>query len=301
MEIDRKRVLDAFAEYTSHYDAGDGKIKLKIEHTYRVAGLCQRIAASLGLSSRDIDLAWLLGMLHDVGRFEQLRRFGTFSDADSIDHAHFAIEILFGQGRLADYLELPPEIQDILGEFMKEYSVEGENVLEESVKVFSENQSELGQGLNEISDRQQLFIIYTAIWNHSAYRVEEGLDKRTQMFCNILRDADKVDILKVNQDVPIEVIYNVSTKELRQAEVTDRVMQEFFNRHAILRSLKQTCVDNIVGHAALVFELVYPESRRAVEEQGYLEKLLNFSSDNPKTREQFAKLRSCMEAYLAEI
>ena len=55
--------------------ASDEKIKLKIDHTYRVAGLCQRIAESLGLSEPDVDIAWLLGMLHDIGRFEQIRRF----------------------------------------------------------------------------------------------------------------------------------------------------------------------------------------------------------------------------------
>lgn len=289
MDIDRQRVKEAFAEYTSHYDASDGKIKLKIDHTYRVAGLCDRIARSLGLSSQDVDLAWLLGMLHDVGRFEQLRQYGTFSDADSIDHAHFATEILFAQGRLADYVELPQKIQDVLADYA-EFS-QGNRAVQENSGNFLEAQLEI---------KKSIYIVYTAIWNHSAYRVEEGLDSRTKMFCDILRDADKVDILKVNQDVPIEVIYNVTTDELRQAEVSEAVMQDFFKKRAILRSIKRTCVDNVVGHAALVFELVYPESRKTVEEQGYLQRLLNFSSDNPRTREQFAELRKCMEAYLTE-
>ncbi|MCI8338863.1 MAG: HD domain-containing protein [Lachnospiraceae bacterium] len=274
MEIDRQRVKDAFAEYASHYDASDGKIKLKIDHTYRVAGLCDRIARSLDLPVEDVDLAWLLGMLHDVGRFEQLRQYGTFSDADSIDHAHFAIEILFNQERLADYIEITPDMGSVL------------------------NHAEYFAG-KHMECNEDIFIIYKAIWNHSAYRVEDGLNARTRMFCDILRDGDKVDILKVNQDVPMEVIYDVTAGELRQAEVTEAVMGQFFERHAILRSTKRTCVDNIVGHAALVFELVYPESRRAVDEQGYLHKLLKFSSDNPKTMEQFQRLRRCMEEYLA--
>ena len=37
--VDRQRVMEAFADYTSHYDNSDGKIKLKIDHTYRVAAL----------------------------------------------------------------------------------------------------------------------------------------------------------------------------------------------------------------------------------------------------------------------
>ena len=103
--INRKKVLNSFAEYTSNYNISDSKIKLKAEHTYRVAGLCDRIARSLELSACDTDLAWLIGILHDVGRFEQIKRFCTFSDADSIDHAHYAVNILFDNGKLADYLE----------------------------------------------------------------------------------------------------------------------------------------------------------------------------------------------------
>jgi putative nucleotidyltransferase with HDIG domain len=256
--MDCQKVLDAFAEYTGHYDCSDGKIKLKIDHTYRVAGLCRRIAASLGLNDADAGLAWVIGMLHDIGRFEQLRKYGTFSDAESIDHAHYGVEILFHKGRIHDYL------------------------------VIHEQDAEYG-------------IIRTAIYNHSAYRVESGLDQRTKMFCDIIRDADKVDILKVNHDVPLEVIYNASTEELKNAEVTGEVMDQFFEKRAVLRSVKRTCVDHIVGHAALVFELVYPESLRIVKEQGYLDKILNYQSDNPRTREQFGELRQCMNEYLRNV
>ena len=64
----------AFAEYTAAYNADDPKIKLKIDHTYRVAALCERIAKAAGMCAYDVELAWLSGMLHDVGRFEQIKR-----------------------------------------------------------------------------------------------------------------------------------------------------------------------------------------------------------------------------------
>ena len=44
MKIERERVRETFREYTDAYDATDEKIKLKIDHTYRVAELCERIA-----------------------------------------------------------------------------------------------------------------------------------------------------------------------------------------------------------------------------------------------------------------
>ena len=85
MKLDRNKAGKAFRNYVAQYNAQDEKVKLKIDHTYRVAALCEQIAQSISLSSDDVDIAWFSGLLHDVGRFEQLRRFGTFNDAQSID------------------------------------------------------------------------------------------------------------------------------------------------------------------------------------------------------------------------
>ena len=79
--IDRDRARAAFKSYTDAYDATNPRIALKIEHTYHVAEACDAVAREQGWSSEDIDLAWLCGLLHDMGRFEQLRRWDTFKDA----------------------------------------------------------------------------------------------------------------------------------------------------------------------------------------------------------------------------
>lgn len=62
IKIDRQRVIDTFAAYVKNYNSEDTKVKLKIEHTYRVAGLCQLIGQSIGLKGADLDIAWLTGM-----------------------------------------------------------------------------------------------------------------------------------------------------------------------------------------------------------------------------------------------
>lgn len=254
MKIDRNHVKNAFAEYVSHYNAQDEKVKLKIDHTYRVAELCDKIAESEKLSEEDMDLAWLCGMLHDMGRFEQIKNYGTFIDADSVNHAQYGAEILFDEGKIYDYLDQPSEE---LCDFLR--------------KVIS---------------------------CHSAYRVPDEYNERTKRFADILRDADKIDILKVNIEVPLEEIYNVTTGELMNAEVTKEVMESFSEEHATLRALKKTPVDHVVGHISLVYELVYPVSIRMVQEQGYLDKLMSFPSHNPKTRKQFEELRGMMHSYI---
>lgn len=273
--IDRAHIMKQFASYTDEYDSADEKIKLKIDHTYRVAQLCEQIASSEGLCEADVELAWLLGMLHDIGRFEQLRRYGTFNDAESIDHAKLGADILFGSEE---------KLKDPVSE-----------------KQGRESGTETGRIRDYVKESDEDELIETAIRVHSAYRIPEGLPKRAETLCHILRDADKIDILKVNVEVPLEEIYNTTTEALETAEVTQAVMDSFYEHHATLKSIKRTPVDHVVGHISLVYELVYRESYRIVQEQGYLHKLMYFKSKNPRTLEQFAKLRAEMERYLESV
>lgn len=286
MKINREHIKKTFQEYTDRYDSTNPKIKLKIDHTYRVANLCEQIAQSLELSAAEVDLAWLSGMLHDVGRFEQLRRYNTFSDAQSIDHARFAVELLYDEGLIADYV---PEISttELVAGARTWRSMGGAN---ESPTAQSEDMP--------LSDILQTLRI--AIGEHSAYRIQKGLDERTRMFCQILRDADKVDIFRVICDTPMEEVYGFQTKDILRSAITPEVMQAFYEHHAVLRKLKKCPADYIVAHGSLTFELVYPESLRIAKEQGYLKQMMSFQSENPDTAEIFEDLRKDLNGYLEE-
>ena len=286
MKINREHIKKTFQEYTDRYDSTNPKIKLKIDHTYRVANLCEQIAQSLELSAAEVDLAWLSGMLHDVGRFEQLRRYNTFSDAQSIDHARFAVELLYDEGLIADYV---PEISttELVAGARTWRSMGGVN---EPHTAQSEDMP--------LSDILQTLRI--AIGEHSAYRIQKGLDERTRMFCQILRDADKVDIFRVICDTPMEEVYGFQTKDILRSAITPEVMQAFYEHHAVLRKLKKCPADYIVAHGSLTFELVYPESLRIAKEQGYLKQMMSFQSENPDTEEIFEDLRKDLNGYLEE-
>lgn len=87
-----------FAEYGHRFDSDDPvvqeSIDLKVEHTRRVCEVILDIGKSLGLSEKDLCLAETSALLHDVGRFEQYRRYRTFSDCRSINHATLGIKII---------------------------------------------------------------------------------------------------------------------------------------------------------------------------------------------------------------
>lgn len=278
--INRKNVINAFAEYVRNYDPSDEKIKLKIDHTYRVAGLCQRIAESLGLSEPDVDIAWLLGMLHDIGRFEQIRRFGTFNDAQSVDHAEFGADLLFKEGLIRKFAE---------GYYEEcELARSGNEEAEQIIKNNEHHNKDTG-------------LLEMAIRQHNKYRVKEDLTERQRMFCDILRDADKVDIFKVNADIPMEIIYDVTTEELKNGVITKEVLESFYKKETVLKSVRRSAVDHIVGHISLLFKLVYKESYRQAKEQGYVYKLLDFKSDVPEVNAEFDDMRKYVDEFLMEI
>lgn len=278
--INRKNVINTFAEYVRNYDPSDEKIKLKIDHTYRVAGMCQRIAESLGLSEPDVDIAWLLGMLHDIGRFEQIRRFGTFNDAQSVDHAEFGADLLFKEGLIRKFAE---------GYYEEcELARSGNEEAEQIIKNNEHHNKDTG-------------LLELAIRQHNKYRVKEDLTERQRMFCDILRDADKVDIFKVNADIPMEIIYDVTTEELKSGVISKEVLESFYKRETVLKSVRKSAVDHIVGHISLLFELVYKESYRQAKEQGYVYKLLDFKSDVPEVNAEFDDMRKYVDEFLMEI
>ena len=85
MNIKNARI--EFKNYVKNYNPQDPKIALKISHIERVSQKAKELAISLNLSQEDINLAELIGLLHDIGRFEQIRIYNTFMDKDSVNHA----------------------------------------------------------------------------------------------------------------------------------------------------------------------------------------------------------------------
>lgn len=93
-----------FAQYLKQYDSKNDKIKLKMVHTYGVVSDVEEITARMKLSKEDVELAKLIALLHDIGRFEQLRRFHSF-ETPTMDHAAYGVEILFGEGMIREFVK----------------------------------------------------------------------------------------------------------------------------------------------------------------------------------------------------
>lgn len=307
MKIDRQHVQDVFGKYTDAYDSKDPKIALKIEHTYHVAEVADQVAHSLGLSQEDCDLAWILGMLHDVGRFEQVRRYGTFVDSQSIAHALMSCQVLFPEdyGVEESVFRAMPN-----GHFgsLSDYLIAGDGTNDDETEVGMEGCADDNKvdaalderldGKRKVESDEWRHIIKLAISVHSALRIPDDISEREAMFCNILRDADKVDIFRVNVETPLTDIINTTEEEIRTSCVTADVMPAILEHHVVPRDRKFTAADHIVSHCCLAFELVYKKSREIAVEQGYLKTLTEYVSENPETNQVMDKLREQLSLVL---
>lgn len=78
---------------------------LKIEHTWLVKEIIERLALALNIPPGERRLAMAIAICHDVGRFPQYRQYGTFNDMTSANHAALSVRTLKEEGVLEDVAE----------------------------------------------------------------------------------------------------------------------------------------------------------------------------------------------------
>ena len=103
--IDLEKAKEEFIKYTNTYDLENTGITRKIYHSLRVMEYSKKIAENMNLFEEQVKLATLIGLLHDIARFEQMKRYGTYKDKISIDHGDFAIEILEKDNFIRKFIE----------------------------------------------------------------------------------------------------------------------------------------------------------------------------------------------------
>ena len=103
--INLRKAQESFKEYLKDYDIEDGNIKLKIKHTYEVVNKSEYIAKGLGLNQENIELAKLIALLHDIGRFEQVKQTNDFLDSNDFEHANYGVKVLFEDNLIRKFIE----------------------------------------------------------------------------------------------------------------------------------------------------------------------------------------------------
>ncbi len=174
--INMEKAESEFNNYVKNYDLNNENINLKFHHSHRVKQIAEEIAKSLNLSEEEIKLAKLIGLLHDIARFEQYTRYQTFSDLKSIDHGDYGVEILKQNSFIRNFIDTD----------------EYDNIIFKAIK--NHNKLKIEDGLTEkellyskiVKDADILDIFYEAItmlYNdiNSLKNIETGIINNEQI------------------------------------------------------------------------------------------------------------------------
>ena len=231
------KYIEYFTNYVfMNYDMNDANIRLKYYHSLRVAKIMAFLARKLNMSEEDIELAFKLGLCHDLGRFYEVVLNGKFDNL-RFDHGSYSNKILYN---------------DTFIRYM---------------------------------DVDEHLLFRKAIYNHNKKDVTEDLTEREKLFANLLRDADKIDILAVQIN---------GKKRVFSREPSKKVLEEFENGLSVdLKNRdKQNKSDSIVFYLSFVKTLYYDVSYDTMIECGYLDGFLDSIAVDENKKELFNSIVS---------
>ncbi|MDA8157277.1 MAG: HD domain-containing protein [Actinomycetota bacterium] len=108
-----------FSRYVHSFGGATGSrqpMELKEVHTAYVCRDITILAESECLKGGDIVLAGAIGLLHDVGRFPQYAKYGTFKDSQSENHGELGVRVINEAGILEG---LPDDEKAVILESVK--------------------------------------------------------------------------------------------------------------------------------------------------------------------------------------
>ncbi len=226
--INLRKATEEFTKYTDRFDTKNPKIDLKIKHSIRVMKISEEIARKKGLDKEQIELASLIGLLHDIGRFKQYTKYKTYTDHISIDHGDLGVEILFEENKIKDYVT-EEKYYKIIEEAIKNHN---KYILE--TKNFT-NQEKLFCEL--IKDADKIDILYEAaeiFWKGEEEQVQKSVITK-EVEKNFLENKlieNKIKKTEADKIVGmISFIYDINFKEsfeiIKERDYINKIINRF--------------------------------------------------------------------------
>lgn len=103
--INIDKCKEEFLKFTEKFNLKDEKIKRKQEHSLRVMEEIEKIAKALNLNEEQIEIAKLIGLLHDIGKFEQYNRNNSYLNEMLLDHAKLGVDLLKKDEYIKKYID----------------------------------------------------------------------------------------------------------------------------------------------------------------------------------------------------
>jgi putative nucleotidyltransferase with HDIG domain len=243
----------------------------------------------------------------------------TFSGLTEEQQKNFTIKkehskrVAGNSKKLAELLKLEPEetkpaviialFHDI-GRFKQlvNYDTFNDSVSEDHAEVAVEILKEKGF-LNELNLKEQE-IVFTAIRLHNKFELPKKLNERELLHARILRDADKLDILKVLSDYYTDKSQKPNhtlTWELPKAtQVSPGVVKEVLSGKLVSKHEVKNEMDVKIMQLSWVFDINFKSSIELIFQNRYLEKIYSTLPKNDTVIEIYRKIKVFAENKLLE-
>ena len=96
-----------FIKFISNsYDLKDDKVRHKLKHSFHVVDNSKYLCDKLNLDNETKEIAMIIALLHDIGRFDQAKELKNFrEDINSYDHATLGAKLLFENNLIRSFVE----------------------------------------------------------------------------------------------------------------------------------------------------------------------------------------------------
>ncbi|MBQ3494200.1 MAG: HD domain-containing protein [Clostridia bacterium] len=213
-----------FWEFVHKYDINDNAIFRKITHSFDVANACYKIACHYKLSENERNFSYLVGLFHDLGRFEQWKRYKSYSDIETEDHADISCEFI---------KDMPAESLNIT-ERQKEVLM---LAIAHHTKVYNGADREVifyNQMLNNSDSFSNIFML-----TKGTHRINQTADGHTPQ---IIKDFENLaplwhakSLTKLDRCITfLANFYYVKLDFLRKEILENNYMDEYFNSYSQL-------------------------------------------------------------------
>lgn len=241
--MNKEQAQKEFIKYISNYDQTNPHIKRKRDHSLRVMQISEKIATEIGLNQEQINLASLIGLLHDIARFEQIKKYNTFKDSISFDHGDYAVKILTEDNYIRNYIS----------------DDKYDNIIKTAIK--NHNKFQIEEGLqNEqllytkiIRDADKLDILYQGTylsWLDIKSNIEKAqitpqeitsfIEKRTVNREKDLNHTDKfIKRVLITLGFPFDINFGISFQILKQTDYINKIINRFNFQNSQTRELME--------------------------------------------------------------
>ena len=149
----------------------------------------------------------------------------------------------------------------------------------------------------EVDDEDKV-VMEKAIYHHSDFKLPDDLTERERLFCDIVREADQIDIFRTIATSGWQTIYGHSRDEILSADISDAILAAFPRHELADYSKRTTFADYHLAHIALCFGLKSAAARRRAIEQGWLQQLMDIKFSNPTVQAKYLRAKRCVEEFL---